>query len=394
MNKRIVFIVMFLVCFISMTGYGQAQKKWITAYYPLWAVPSMYPENLEYNKLTHLVHFSANPVRTSPYLDVLVPAGAKGFNQDSMNIQWGGLYNGNNPPIWRTIDIQKTLISKAHESGVKVILSVGGIYGTGAETMSWISKDPEKIKTFVAASCAYAKRKGYDGIELDWEFPRAADRQGFNMLIQQFRDHLNEWKTKGIFIASVHESPGAYFAYDRDSMIACFDQINPMTYEMYAGDFSSLKAGYNSPINLSTEFSEYNGYAIDQDGHGPKAWIKAGYPSQKIGLSISFLTTEFYSVSPPVQPARPFKNKNWGYYKNIPAVGRHWDASASVPWQASGSTFITYEDPASIKIKVNYAQTNNLGGIMIYDLLGGFTPDAPPGEKHLLLKSLINEMDK
>ena len=394
MNKRSVRNIILLVCVLSVKIHVQAQKKWITAYYPLWAVPSMYPENLEYEKLTHIVHFSANPVRTPPYLDVLIPAGTKGFNQDSMNIQWGGVYNGNNPPVWRTIDIQNTLITKAHESGVKVILSVGGIYGVGAEIMSWISKDTEKIKVFVAASCAYAQRKGYDGIELDWEFPRAADRQGYNIMIRQYRDNLNMWKQRGTFIASVHESPGSYFAYDRDSMIACFDQINPMTYEMYAGDFSSLKTGYNSPISLSKEFQGYNGYAIDQDGHGPKAWINAGYPSEKLGLSISLLTTEFYNVVPPVQPGQSFKSKNWGYYKNIPMAGRNWDASASVPWQASGSTFITYEDPKSIKIKVNYAKSLGLGGIMIYDILGGFMPEAQPTEKHMLLKSAIKEMNK
>ena len=387
MKNLILCLLVSAVCFVNMTTVLQGQKKWITAYYPLWAVPSLYPENLEYNKLTHIVHFSANPVRTSPYLDVLIPAEKNGFNQDSINIQWGGVYNGNNPPLWRTIDIQKTLLSKSHEAGVKVILSVGGIYGAGAETMSWISKDSEKIKTFVAASCAYAKRKGYDGIELDWEFPRESDRQGFNMMIRQFRNQLDSWKPRGIFIAAVFESPGPSFAYERDAMIACFDQINPMTYEMYAGDFSSLKTGYNSPMKLSTEFEGYNGYAIDQNGHGPKAWIQDGYPSEKIGLSISLLTTEFYTVTPPLQPGQSFKSKNWGYYKNVPQSGRHWDSSASVPWQASSTTFITYEDTASVRLKGEYARSLNLGGIMIYDLLGGYVPEAAVENRHLLLRS-------
>jgi GH18 family chitinase len=374
-------------------GTAQNNRMWVTAYYPLWAVPSMYPEDIEYAGITHIVHFSANPVRTPPYLDVLVRAPDKPFNQDSINIQFGGVYNGNNPPLWRTIDIQQSLIARAHDANVKVILSVGGIYGVGAETMSWITKDPERVKTFATSSCEYAKRKGYDGIELDWEFPRVVDKLGFNMLIRAFRDKLNSWKPRGIFIAAVHECPGSYFAYEKDSLLACFDQINPMTYEMYAGDFSKIRTGYNTPLDSMSEFPGYNGYGVNQNGHGPRSWIENGYPASRIGLGISFLTTEFYGVTSPVQPAQAFINKNWGYFKNVPVQTRHWDGLAKVPWAASGTTFYTYEDTASIRAKVSYAKSLNLGGIMIYDLLGGYLPSAPHSQKHPLLKAVLRASD-
>ncbi|MDP1678190.1 MAG: glycoside hydrolase family 18 protein [Bacteroidota bacterium] len=379
---------------MSITALSQAQKKWITAYYPLWAVPTLYPESVDYASVTHIVHFCANPVMTSPYLDVLIQPVRGGYNQDSVNIQWGGVYNGNNPPLWRTVDIQQTLISKAHDNKVKVLLSVGGIFGDGAKAMSYIAEDVDRINTFVVASCAYAKRKGYDGIELDWEFPRDHERNGYKEMIKRFRKELDAWPGKGLFVTAVNHTPWSNLGYEKEAMISNFDQINVMTYEMYGGNYQNVKTGYSSPLELSVQYSGYNGYAINQQGRGLKAWIEYGIPASKLGLSISFLTTEFYNVKPPVQPAQSFGWHNWGYVKNIPTEGRHWDPVSLVPWQASGSTFITFEDTVSVRLKVEYAKQLDLGGVMIYDLLGGYIPDAPGKERHQLLKSVTRSMQK
>lgn len=394
MKKYRAYKTLFFITLISTIVFSQAQKKWITAYYPLWAVPTLYPESVDYASVTHIVHFSANPTKTSPFLDVLVQPVRGGYNQDSVNIQWGGVYNGNNPPLWRKIDVQQTLIAKAHENKVKVLLSVGGIFGDGAKAMSYIAEDIERSNTFVKASCAYAKRKGYDGIEFDWEHPYANDREGYIRLIKRFRQELDQWPVKGIFITAVNHTPWQSLGYDKDAMISCFDQINPMTYEMYAGNYENIKTGYSSPLELPTQFSGYNGYAINQSGRGVKAWLEFGIPKTKLGLSISFLTTEFYNVKSPVQPAQSFGWHNWGYIKNIPKEGRNWDPVALVPWHASGSTFITYEDTASVRLKVEYAKKYDLGGVMIYDILGGFVPDAQDKERHLLLNSVSRFMQQ
>jgi len=367
---------------------AQDSAKWITAYYPLWAAPSMYPESVDFSLVTHVVHFSANPVKKFPYLDVLVPVTPGKYNQDSVNIQWGGQYNGNNPPLWRKIDIQKTLITRAHERGVKVLLSVGGIYGVGRENMAWICRDDGRINTFISHACGYAKRKGYDGIELDWEHPYAEDRRGYCRLIMRFREELNQWSPKGVFVTAVNHTPWPNLGYDRDTMIAAFDQINAMTYEMYNGNYENIRTGYNTPIENSTEFPGSKGYALNQPGKGIKAWITYGIPASKLGLSISFLTTVFYKVSPPVQPGKEFRWHNWEYVKDIPKEGRHWDASSSVPWQASESTFITYEDTQSVRLKVEYAKGLGLAGIMIYDLLGGYVPGEQEQKKDVLLQEV------
>jgi GH18 family chitinase len=49
---------------------------------------------------------------------------------------------------------------------------------------------------------------------------------------------------------------------------------------------------------------------------------------------------------------------------------------------------ITYEDTVSVRLKIDYAKSLNLGGIMIYDLLGGYDGKAADGKKDLLLRTV------
>ena len=49
---------------------------------------------------------------------------------------------------------------------------------------------------------------------------------------------------------------------------------------------------------------------------------------------------------------------------------RRWDARARAPflWNGATGTFISYEDPESIRAKMDYAQEKGLGGVMFWEL--------------------------
>ncbi|HLP17669.1 MAG TPA: glycosyl hydrolase family 18 protein [Bacteroidota bacterium] len=377
MRRRHAMITAFLVSvLISVSAIrleAQRQPMWITAYYPWWYYNQMPVSEIDFSLMTHVVLFSANPVRQAPYLDVLVT------RRDSAN-----LVNG--VDCGRPGEFLKELVSAAHQKGVKVILSVGGIWGPGADNMRFIAQDDRRIDVFVTAACAFARRWKIDGIELDWEFPQFADKWRHNQLIRRFRKELDQSSPRGIFIAATNESPLP--AYDRKTMVEVFDQINPMTYELYRGDYSKNLTGYNGPVFSSTQFTPYIGTSIDQVGHGPKSWLDQGYPASKIGVSISFTTTVFTNVTPPVEPSRPYGEHNWGTVRDIPKRGRHWDHSSQVPWFGDGTTFISYEDTSSCRLKVEYARSLGLGGVMVYELGAGYLPAEKPGARNQLMQSV------
>ena len=49
---------------------------------------------------------------------------------------------------------------------------------------------------------------------------------------------------------------------------------------------------------------------------------------------------------------------------------RFWDDVAKVPWlyDKENQLMITYDDSESLQWKLNYARTNKLGGLMIWEL--------------------------
>ena len=56
-----------------------------------------------------------------------------------------------------------------------------------------------------------------------------------------------------------------------------------------------------------------------------------------------------------------------------------WDDAAKAPylWNADSATFITYDDPESLKAKTQFVKSQHLGGIMYWehsqDAAGDFT---------------------
>ena len=105
-------------------------------------------------------------------------------------------------------------ITKAHAKRVRVLLSVGGIYGPGAQNMSFVATDHARSETFVAAACAIAKRRDFDGIEFDWEHPRANDRRGYVARILRFRQELDRWSPRGLFVTAMKRTPWKTLGYN------------------------------------------------------------------------------------------------------------------------------------------------------------------------------------
>jgi chitinase len=49
---------------------------------------------------------------------------------------------------------------------------------------------------------------------------------------------------------------------------------------------------------------------------------------------------------------------------------RFWESSARVPWlyDATSRTWISYDDPQSVREKVRYVREHGLGGVVIWEL--------------------------
>lgn len=66
---------------------------------------------------------------------------------------------------------------KSMDPGVKVYIAVGG-WAAGGRVFSEMVSDGLARSTFINSSLAFMETFDFDGIDIDWEYPAAADRGG------------------------------------------------------------------------------------------------------------------------------------------------------------------------------------------------------------------------
>lgn len=83
---------------------------------------------------------------------------------------------------------------KNKKTNLKVFLSVGG-WDLGGAPFSNMVRFSGARKTFIDSATSFMKKWGFDGIDLDWEYPAASDRGGrdedtknFVQLVKELKD--------------------------------------------------------------------------------------------------------------------------------------------------------------------------------------------------------------
>src|SRR5581483_8809282 len=78
--------------------------------------------------------------------------------------------------------LEPELIKKAHEAEVKVLLLLGGDFGA-------LETNPAVLETLLKNLRRFIKEKGYDGVDVDWEYPSTdTDTYTFGELMKGLRE--------------------------------------------------------------------------------------------------------------------------------------------------------------------------------------------------------------
>lgn len=94
----------------------------------------------------------------------------------------GGLHAANGLP-------RRALAHAARRAGCRVLVAVGGATVPGA-TFAALATAPAARARFVAGLVAWVLDAGYDGVDLDWEFPRSSERAAQVSLVTALRQAL------------------------------------------------------------------------------------------------------------------------------------------------------------------------------------------------------------
>jgi chitinase len=129
--------------------------------------------------------------------------------------------------------IEPELIELAHSSGVKVLLLIGGDFA-GVESSG-------TLLTLIENLTAFAINHGYDGFDMDWEYPAT---QGDRFFLVELMARLRDLKPD--FVLSVDVAPWGGYGYDLIHLQQSTDYFNIMMYDC-AGPWTAY-GQLNSPI--------------------------------------------------------------------------------------------------------------------------------------------------
>src|SRR5687768_12396509 len=277
---------------------------------------------------------------------------------------------------------------------LKLLVSIGGWTGSGKFSDAALTDSSRRLFTESAIDVFIRQRAGlFDGLDIDWEFPvaggmkgnveRPVDKENFTLLLAELRRQLDAQGAidrrhyELAIAASARPSEIANLEIGR--IVPLLDFINVMTYDYHSG---SRRTGFNSPL-YAAKGEPMPGLNVDVT---MRAFLDAGVPGSKLLVGIPFYGRAYGGV-PNVnrglfQPVagRPEnwrdRDGDWNVLSRTrlrdPKYVRHWESSARVPWlyESTSGTWVSYDDPQSVREKVRYVRERGLGGVVIWELGG------------------------
>ncbi|KAK6828998.1 hypothetical protein RU639_003403 [Aspergillus parasiticus] len=334
---------------------GDSTGKVIAGYWQGWNMgkpcATMKPEEIPVESLTHLI-FSFGFIAPNTYKVLPMPDTEEGLFKQVTDV-------------------------KEKNSNLKVLVALGGWTHTDPgpyrEVFTTMVSSPANRQMFITNLLSFLTQYGFDGVDIDWEYPgaeerggRPTDKENFTKLLQEIRQ---EFQTK--YVLTFAAPLASYYLrnYDLKGAAEIVDWINVMAYDIHGTWESDKKAAGH------TNLTDVN--------KGVENYLQAGVAPNKLVLGTAFYGRSVKMASGGcTHPGCPFIGpgaegqcvKTAGYLsyteiQDIISSGAKpvFDQAGSVQhltW--GGDNWVSYDDPQTIKIKVDYARRKGLRGLMAW----------------------------
>ena len=236
-------ILPFLLLFILQTTFAQSFK--VIGYLPYYRFSWL--NDIEFERLTHVNIAFANPDSLG------------NLSVEDVNIA--------------------PAVTKAHQKGCKVFISLAGGYLTPTHEANWNNLAlPANRPAFIQKIVQYVQVNNLDGVDIDLEWQYV--ESWYSPFVLELKSAL---APLGIPLTAA--LPGSYrYPQITASALAAYDWINMMVYDL-RGPWDPTNPGQHSPYDWSVDCIDY--------------WQNQGVPAQKLTLGVPFYGYDF-GVNPVV----------------------------------------------------------------------------------------------
>ncbi|TFK88544.1 glycoside hydrolase family 18 protein [Polyporus arcularius HHB13444] len=302
----------------------------------------------------------------------------------------------------------------AHQHDVKAMFTIGG-YGPASVYFSLQTRNDSR-ENYADLLTSYAFQHGFDGIDLDWEYPNGNKSVAGDLFrddddTSNFLAFLKTLRSKASNLTLSAAAPGQPWLdmhqkpwTNMSEFASVLDFVVIMNYDRF-GSWSAT-AGPNAALDDScvANATLRQGSAVSSI----KAWTDAGFPASKLVLGVPAYGHGFpvpaghatnpnrsIALYPPVDASRlPLHGDKWddpaapggtftfqglmdnGYLKQdgTPADGIYYtfDNCTKTPFLYNGSTevMVSYDDAQSMRLKGEFVKEQGLAGFAMFEVGG------------------------
>lgn len=365
---------------------------WVSAYLATWQHDAGTPysnwgalteKDIDWDTITHLIYFALPIDKSGRIGSSLDPAKRRNLNTDRL----------------------QSIVPAAHKNDTKILFSVGG--SGSYESFSSAIKF-ENRRQFINTIADFIKKYGFDGVDLDMEPIREKDFNNYRQFVSELHAEFSNMRTRNgeVPMITIAALKGRKVSQLYARVQQYVDQINIMTYDM-AQAWEGWQAWHNSALYSDGVTFDKTGEEMSNINQKVEIALSEGIDRQKLGIGIDFYGYIWHSVHylgkweswPEEDLSIMERSGGVPYYElhnRFDLDRARWDSSAQAPYLnvEDPKAFVTFDNERSVRRKIRYAVEKGLGGVILWELGGGYLKDQQVQPKDPLLQAVKSELQK